>query len=79
MGYTQVSRETELYICKLIVDVPIEGLDHRVFPKDSFPSKRIIEATPSPEETLDVMPIAVHQTEEEIKKRFMCMRNAVDD
>ena len=25
------------------------------------------------------MSIATHQTEEEIKKRFMCMRNAVDD
>ena len=57
----------------------MEGLDHRVFPKDSYPDSRIMEEGPSPEEILDVMPIATHQTEEEIKRRFMCMRNAVDD
>ena len=64
MGYTKVSRETELYICKLTVDVQLEGLDLRVFPRESFPNARALERSLSPEEQLDLMPLAGYMTKE---------------
>ena len=79
MGYTKVSRETELYICKLIVDVQIPGLDLRVFPPETIPEARLVEKDPSPEEETATMPLAIVLTNEEISANFMCIRNAVDD
>ena len=64
MGYTKVSRETELYICKLTVDVQLEGLDLRVFPRDTFPASRAVERSLGPEEQLDLMPVAGHMTKD---------------
>ena len=79
MGYSKVSRETELYICKLIVDIQVPGLDLRVFPVETLPETRLIDNDPSPEEATNTMPMAIFQTNEEIYARFMCIRNAVDD
>ena len=67
-GYTKICKDTALYICKLIVDIQLEGLDLRVFPLETFPKQRVIDLEANPEENLRMMPIAAHMSDKQLKE-----------